>query len=852
MKKRCLLLGLVTAVYLFTPFETSGQSSPLVQQDFDNYITISNGNFNDGDSIFKPLCINYLVDYACYKPDTIQKTYYIAPCFNYSGTESGHLQTEINDSLYSWHWCYGTDGLTEMDTAKAKLDRDLRRIDSLGFNVVRIPPAIRWKNNMLKIPTGSYAKYFELTDTLIAKCTRHNLRVILVLSDKPNTYDQLDQYCVYLDSVTRHYSNNKTVMAYVIYMEPGYKWKENQEKSVNDKLMISNWSRKWYYIAKRNAPNQLVTYGLDGVNNVLFWDPSALTCDFLSMHFYYNSPDVNKSKNGVLASLKWMNRNINDVWVLGETGFSATQEDSCRGPNPKVGSEADQLEYVTFIFPMSKSCGCAGFSWWQYQDINWDSCLQNHHGLITIHPGENFKSVASFFPIPTSTWTFLPNCYEPTCYFNIPDYPYANINGVVLDQDSRPIKDAYVVSWSTSFKTHYSTFTDSQGRYTISTPNDTVLYLVWASQKGYTSGTAHHIGAANDTFRLTHINYDHWQKNWTNRNYPVTGDNPVIHNSDCVMVGNFCDDEAQELLLIKPSAGTASLYRFHINHWVRIWNGSINDWQISSTDKFYAGDFNGDGYDEVLCVQNVVNGWANIYHFVYTPHQINNPWQYVWTNSGNGNIGNWTYRPGDIILPGYFNDTSYCSLMCIRNIFRPTGSCQRLSSGSWETLWSPTIGIGPIDTTITSPTGFDRYYAGDFNGDGIDELLCTDVSESSNDMMKLIRYDNGWNTLWTNNGQSEGVGIYPYRNRLLVGNFDSDPADEILGIYTWATKFDLNINNQWDWSWSNYGSGRLSDWAVNPNHRIFFMKVMTDVPDYLFVSRHADNHHLFDGYSLDP
>ncbi len=850
MKKRCLLLGLVTAVYLFTPFETSGQSSPLVQQDFDNYITISNGNFNDGDSIFKPLCINYLVDYACYKPDTIQKTYYIAPCFNYSGTESGHLQTEINDSLYSWHWCYGTDGLTEMDTAKAKLDRDLRRIDSLGFNVVRIPPAIRWKNNMLKIPTGSYAKYFELTDTLIAKCTRHNLRVILVLSDKPNTYDQLDQYCVYLDSVTRHYSNNKTVMAYVIYMEPGYKWKENQEKSVNDKLMISNWSRKWYYIAKRNAPNQLVTYGLDGVNNVLFWDPSALTCDFLSMHFYGTSYNPIISATTVAASLKWMNDNVQDMWVLGETGFSGTL-DSCNN-DPQVGTEIAQYHYANRTMQKSLDCGCKGYAWWQYQEVNWNNCRSDYFGIVKHYPNENLKTAHSLFPEYFSREP-KPQCDRPSCYYNLPNYPYANINGVVLDQDSHPIKDAYVVSWSTSFKTQYSTFTDSQGRYTISTPNDTVLYLVWASQKGYTSGTAHHIGAANDTFRLTHINYDHWQKNWTNRNYPVTGDNPVIHNSDCVMVGNFCDDEAQELLLIKPSAGTASLYRFHINHWVRIWNGSINDWQISSTDKFYAGDFNGDGYDEVLCVQNVVNGWANIYHFVYTPHQINNPWQYVWTNSGNGNIGNWTYRPGDIILPGYFNDTSYCSLMCIRNIFRPTGSCQRLSSGSWETLWSPTIGIGPIDTTITSPTGFDRYYAGDFNGDGIDELLCTDVSESSNDMMKLIRYDNGWNTLWTNNGQSEGVGIYPYRNRLLVGNFDSDPADEILGIYTWATKFDLNINNQWDWSWSNYGSGRLSDWAVNPNHRIFFMKVMKIVPDYLFVARGNPNtNYRFDGYSLNP
>ena len=165
-----------------------------------------------------------------------------------------------------------------------------------------------------------------------------------MLSDKPNTYDQLDQYCVYLDSVTRHYSNNKTVMAYVIYMEPGYKWKENQEKSVNDKLMISNWSRKWYYIAKRNAPNQLVTYGLDGVNNVLFWDPSALTCDFLSMHFYGTSDNPIISATTVAASLKWMNDNVQDMWVLGETGFSGTL-DSCNN-DPQVGTEIAQYHYA--------------------------------------------------------------------------------------------------------------------------------------------------------------------------------------------------------------------------------------------------------------------------------------------------------------------------------------------------------------------------------------------------------------------------------------------------------------------------------------------------------------------------
>ena len=119
--------------------------------------------------------------------------------------------------------------------------------------------------------------------------------------------------------------------------------------------------------------------------------------------------------------------------------------------------------------------------------------------------------------------------------------------------------------------------------------------------------------------------------------------------------------------------------------------------------------------------------------------------------------------------------------------------------------------------------------------------------------MMLLQYDATWTTLWSNNGTSEGIGIYPYRNRLIVGNFDSDLADEILGVGAWATKFDLNTSNQWDWSWSSYESGKLSDWTVNPTHRIFFMKTMADVPDYLFVNRKIiNNEYLFNAYSFDP
>ena len=531
------------------------------------------------------------------------------------------------------------------------------------------------------------------------------------------------QYCVYLDSVTHHYSTNKTVMAYVVFAEPSWKW---NNPHLNDKIMVSNWSRKWYYLIKKNAPNQLVTLGLDGIENVLFWDPSALTYDFLTMHFYYGVSDPNTSKMAIHSYFRWMNDNIEDVWALGETGFSGI-DDTCQ-MDPRVGSEIAQHQYAEYTMSKALPCGCKGYSWWQYQDVMWLDCLQDHLGIFTRYPYPREKSVASIFPLYPLQPQYMV-CDRPDCYYNLPGYNHANISGVVLDQNKNPIKDAYVAAWSNSYKTYYSTFTDIQGQYTIYTPDDTAVSEVRISHKGYSSENFFAKQTTPDTTVLIHLNYNKWKKNWTNHYYPIHSDNFVIGSSDTVVVGNFCGDEAQELLVVKRSAGTASLHRFHTNHWEQVWNGSINNWQIGSVNKFYAGDYNGDGYDELMCVQ---------------------------------------------------------------------------------------------------------------------------VTNGTSDNMRLMQYDNSWSSLWNCNGLNDGGGIYPYRANLHVGNFDADLADEILGVGTWATKFDFNTNNQWVWSWSTYESGKLSDWTVNPNHRVFFQKVMTDVPDYLFVPRTADNHYLFDAYSFNP
>jgi hypothetical protein len=75
--------------------------------------------------------------------------------------------------------------------------------------------------------------------------------------------------------------------------------------------------------------------------------------------------------------------------------------------------------------------------------------------------------------------------------------------------------------------------------------------------------------------------------------------------------------------------------------------------------------------------------------------------------------------------------------------------------------------------------------------------------------MVMLRFDGHWTVEWTNKGDpAEGSGIYPYRQRMVVGDFDGDGADEVLGIGAtgdWLTLFKYQ-NGNWNWISSTGGN----------------------------------------------
>lgn len=76
MKKKCFIFGFLVAIFLLQIAEDNRLSA---QNGFANYITLSNGQFWDGDTQFHPLCVNYLVVYPYDKSDYYNPIYYISP-----------------------------------------------------------------------------------------------------------------------------------------------------------------------------------------------------------------------------------------------------------------------------------------------------------------------------------------------------------------------------------------------------------------------------------------------------------------------------------------------------------------------------------------------------------------------------------------------------------------------------------------------------------------------------------------------------------------------------------------------------------------------------------------------------
>lgn len=786
-----------------------------------NYVKIEGQKFVLNGSGYYPVAVNYLVQIT---KNHINNSYYLSPNWNHSN---------------EWGWPNtGGDGrfiystTDDIGVSHNKLVNDMSKMSGRGINTLRVCGLnVNFENGSITYPSGcSETVYFEKIEELLNILQTYNLKAILLIGAPMDVqYDMV--YNEFLTRLSTRLKNRTALMGYDFLNEP------STFNGGNQKYIISSRISNWHYSIKKNAPNHLTTIGYSyTIAAVIDWDPAMHPVDFASFHIYAWSKDVQLSKNIIASSLKWYSNTIQKPWIIGETGYSGTNITSVN--DNRVGTETQQKDFADFTMQRALDCNCSGYTWWQFQEINWQNPWEDYLGLITHfdknlqNNGEKEKLVMQSFKNFNPNNINVSNCVKPSNYYNMWGKTYLRNQGRVVDNQGNPIKDAVIDRSGI-------TFTDENGYFKYYTEPTGNYYTLSITAPGYNvvqiSNPASNVG----TITLNPVNYMNcWLKKWTNNN-----------------------------------------------------NDKINGWTIRNTDKFYHGDFDGDGMDELLCVQYTGgnNDWITLFDYV------NNNWQWTWSNYGDKTKGGGIYPYRHNLTIGDFNGDGRDELL---GNDTPSGwmTMFRYENGNFVWKWSD----GGQDISGMRPYR-DNLISGDFNGDGKDEILGNDIDgngwitmfQFSNNKFNWVWSDggsgslrpyrdnllagdfdgdgkveilgndidgNGWITMfkfvngnfswiWSDNGIDNGMR--PYRNKLIVGNFDSDPADEILGIYTWATKFDF-INNNWFWSWSTENSAILGDWSVNRYHTCFFIKADLNEPEYFMVLNQNTSSDFCNMYLKNP
>ncbi len=207
-------------------------------------------------------------------------------------------------------------------------------------------------------------------------------------------------------------------------------------------------------------------------------------------------------------------------------------------------------------------------------------------------------------------------------------------------------------------------------------------------------------------------------------------------------------------------------------------------------------------------------------------------WYHMWSNMGNRTIGTWYMNNGDRHFTGDFDGNGITDLLSISasQTWATIGKYNSVNS-SWSHMWS-NMGSRWIATWYVRST--DKFLISDFDDDGKDELLCFSISGWST----LIDYENGqFITKWSNqgNGYIGAVDAHP-ANRYIEGKFSGTNQSELLTwVNNWVTLLRWNnTTNSWSWIWSQYGADNFANMYIlplNSEQRILSGNFDVDIKD---------------------
>jgi hypothetical protein len=362
---------------------------------------------------------------------------------------------------------------TDRDSCRMQLRAELALIRSMGFDAVRIvglaerPPKQPGQYTFsiqMRTQTREWEEwpltdervwraYLEALDEALRLCEEADLKVILLTTIRPGDRESEAHFA----RVADRFRDDEAILAFDLFNEPLYfDLPPRTKHSAHDAV------KRWRALARRHAPNHLITIGLTGIRETHAWDPNILDVDFISFHPYEYEPDQ------VLNEIRWYGEHVRTPWMIGETSLPA-DDDSV--------SYADQTRFAERTLRQVRACGGIGYSWWQFKDVRWGRFHSDYMGVLAQEgqtavagfpvavPG-TIKPMARIFPAfdaaaDPGAPEVLPN------YLNYSEHRTARITGRLLDEHGEPIEGGVVLAWDQWYAHSYHTVSRADGTFEL-------------------------------------------------------------------------------------------------------------------------------------------------------------------------------------------------------------------------------------------------------------------------------------------------------------------------------------------------------------------------------------------------